>query len=103
METHAVTENIDGKWETKQGYELKLTAVTDGSPENKLFWKWTPSGNFTFTTVKQEYAQKIRFLHDYYAFFQETPPEGDYDLLLKVRFRHMRTDEDIGYHGDYQL
>lgn len=32
-------------------YDYNFSAVTGGSEENKLFWKWTPSGNVTLNTV----------------------------------------------------
>lgn len=32
-------------------YDYEFSAVTGNSPENKLFWKWTPSGSLVVSTV----------------------------------------------------
>jgi hypothetical protein len=91
--------NEKGTWEMKLGYELTFSPVTEGSPENKLFWKWTPSGEFHFTTPDQALAQTFKFRHDYYIILQMTLPEKQYGALLKFIFQHMRTDETVALNG----
>jgi hypothetical protein len=54
-------------------HQLTFRAVADNSPENKLFWKYTPSGTFEFTTVNPEAAKMFKFGHEYYVTFREAP------------------------------
>jgi|WetSurMetagenome_2_1015567.scaffolds.fasta_scaffold47902_4 hypothetical protein len=37
-------------------YNLELSAVTDGSPENKEFFKWTPGGQIFLGTMNEKAA-----------------------------------------------
>lgn len=45
---------------------IKLHAVTDGSSENKQFFKWTPSGQLAVAMVNQEAAAQFEPGKDYY-------------------------------------
>jgi len=40
------------------GREVVLRAVTSGSPENELFWRYTPAGELRFST---EVERALRF------------------------------------------
>lgn len=35
-------------------YNYKFSAVTHGSPENEMFWKWTPSGNIELNSIRND-------------------------------------------------
>ncbi len=48
------------------GATLKFSAVTSGSDENKSFWKWTPSGELTFSTVNETIADRLKLGAEYY-------------------------------------
>ena len=66
------------KWKNYDGtisYTLKFTPVTGGSEENKMFWKYTPSGNFEFTTINEEAAKMFQFGYEYYVTFKEAVKE----------------------------
>lgn len=53
-------------------YEVRMSAVTSGSQENKNFWKWTPSGSVVFSAVKKT---DLKQGQEYYVDF--TPAEGN--------------------------
>jgi hypothetical protein len=57
------TEHREFKYgqETLHGY--KFSPVTQGSEENKAFFKWTPSGSLEFGTVQ---AQAFEIGKEYY-------------------------------------
>ena len=38
---------------------IRLSAVVDGSAENKTFFKWTPSGQIAFNTINPEAAKQF--------------------------------------------
>lgn len=44
-------------------YEAKFSVVYDGSPENKEFFKWTPTGNLSVGVYKEDRFQPGQ---DYY-------------------------------------
>jgi hypothetical protein len=50
-------------------YDSKLSAVIGDTPENKEFWKWTPSGSIVLSTVKADHFIPGR---NYYVDFTET-------------------------------
>ena len=56
-------------------YNLKFHAVADNSSENKIFWKYTPSGEFHFATVNAAAAKMFKFGHEYYVTFKDVNPE----------------------------
>lgn len=39
---------------------ITLTAVTDGSPENNEFYRWTPAGHLEMFCVNKEASKKIK-------------------------------------------
>jgi len=55
-------------------YDLTFYAVGDNSPENKIFWKYTPSGEFHFITVNAEAAKMFKFGHEYYVTLKDATP-----------------------------
>lgn len=48
---------------------IRLTAVVDGSEENKKFFKWTPNGSITIGTVNEEAAKQFEVGKEYYVDF----------------------------------
>jgi len=53
--------------------DYKFTAVTEGSPENKDFWKWTPAGQITLNCVNPQVLEEFTVGQEYYVDF--TPAE----------------------------
>jgi hypothetical protein len=45
---------------------IKMSAVYDGSPENKEFFKYTPGGDINFYTVNKAAADQITQGKEYY-------------------------------------
>jgi len=45
---------------------VRLEAVTDGSEENKKFWKYTPAGTLDFTT-EPERAERFKIDQEYFV------------------------------------
>lgn len=50
---------------------IKLQPVTSGSPENEAFYKWTPTGEITLSTVNVEAAKQFELGRQYYVDFTE--------------------------------
>jgi hypothetical protein len=48
---------------------LKFTPVIDGSPENKKFYSYTPSGSLELGTVNPEAWEKFELGKEYYLDF----------------------------------
>lgn len=64
-----------GGWEEALTHTLHFAPVTgEGAPENKEFWKWTPSGEFRFSTINHEAAKQFEFGKEYYVDFTPAPP-----------------------------
>ena len=59
------------KIETTAGYTVKLSAVTSGSPEDAEFFKWTPSGVITLSTITDSTALGFKTGKKYYVDFTE--------------------------------
>ena len=51
------------------GFEVKLSAVTTGSDENKSFFKWTPSAEIRLSTLNVEAAEQYVVGAEYYVDF----------------------------------
>lgn len=47
---------------------LTFQAVVDGSPENKSFFRWTPSGQLRFDTVNGAAVKSVNPGEDHYIF-----------------------------------
>jgi hypothetical protein len=52
--------------QTETGIGVKLHAVTDGSKENKEFFKWTPCGVLDMATINDEAAKEFIVGKQYY-------------------------------------
>lgn len=50
----------------KDGH-IALFPVTDGSEENKRFFKYTPSGSLQFSTVNADAAKQLEVGQEYYV------------------------------------
>lgn len=57
----------------ENGAEIRMQPVTDGSPENKEFFKWTPGGEIKIALVKEELVAGIKPGQAFYVDF--TPAE----------------------------
>lgn len=66
------------------GSEIDLAPVTNGSDENKEFYKYTPGGSIKLSTVNAEAAKQFVPGREYYVDF--TPAEADQPLLRVVGF-----------------
>ncbi len=61
----------------QQGEELrtlKLSAVYDGSPENKEFFKWTPSGQISLGILNKKAWEQFELGKEYYVDFTSATP-----------------------------
>lgn len=50
---------------------LRFEPVVDGSPENKSFFRWTPSGRIEFDTVNGDAVKGIEAQKEYYVIFTD--------------------------------
>ena len=57
------------KKEGLAGFEIKLTPVSDGSEENKGFYKYTPSGEILLGIVSAPSAKAFIVGKEYYVEF----------------------------------
>ena len=60
----------DGKYTIKANY--KFNAVADDTPENKLFWEWTPSGQIVLSCVNPDVLEELEIGKEYYVDFTPT-------------------------------
>lgn len=51
--------------------DISMSAVTQDAPENKEFFKWTPSGAFTMQVVKHETANQFVPGREYYITIED--------------------------------
>jgi hypothetical protein len=63
----------DDKENTGEGFNFIMSAVTEGSPENEKFFRFTPGGSLTLYTVNPTAAEQIKSGKEYYVDF--TPCE----------------------------
>lgn len=54
------------KDQTEGGYTVKFEPVTNGSPENKQFFGWTPWGSLEIGTVNGKAGQSLDVGKEYY-------------------------------------
>jgi hypothetical protein len=66
FKVHSVTEREGGL------KEVKLDAVTNGSPENASFFKWTPSGSISLGTLSPAAAGEFSPGKEFYVDFTAT-------------------------------
>lgn len=60
---------VVAKTEYTDGYEVKLQPVMGDTPEEKAFWKYTPSGELTMRLVKEETAERFKVGQVFYLDF----------------------------------
>lgn len=63
----------DSKEQSGDGFYLRFSAVTCGSPENDNFFKWTPSGQLGMGTINEAAAAQFEVGKEYFLDF--TPAE----------------------------
>ena len=56
---------------TENGSKIKLEPVTNGSPENESFFKWTPYGVCEIGTINEEFSEKFLPGKEFYLDFSE--------------------------------
>ena len=54
-----------------KGQTITLTPVTTGSAENESFYKWTPGGQITLSTVNPAAAEQFVPGEEYYVTLQK--------------------------------
>jgi hypothetical protein len=59
----------DSKEKSNGGYQLRFSAVTNGSVENDNFFKWTPSGQLNMGTINETAAAEFEVWKEYYLDF----------------------------------
>lgn len=65
---------VQEKTEAAAGnHTIKLIPVVGGSPENDAFYKYTPAGNITLTTINADAAKQFAVGQSFYVDF--TPVE----------------------------
>ena len=52
-------------------FNITLVPVTTGSPENELFYRWTPNGEFKLQVVRESTAETFNVGSEYYVDFTE--------------------------------
>lgn len=57
------------------GFEIKMSPVTSGSPENEKFFKYTPGGTVHIMTINADAAKQFEVGQEYYVDF--THAESD--------------------------
>ena len=59
---------VDSKTEVAPGglFNIRMLPVTTGSEENKEFYKWTPGGELTLSTVNGAAAADLQVGKEYY-------------------------------------
>lgn len=63
-----------GYGEDEKGrFEILLTPVLSGSPENRDFYRWTPSGEIRLGVVTSKTANAFEVGRDYYVDFTPAP------------------------------
>ncbi len=58
---------------TGNEFQVEMTAVTDGSDENKEFFKYTPSGKLKLGVLEPEQADKFIVGSEYYLDISTVP------------------------------
>ena len=51
------------------GYRVSFSVVTDGSTENKEFYKYTPSGNIEMATINENAGNQFTVGDEYFVDF----------------------------------
>ena len=72
---------------------IKLTAVYDGSPENKAFFRWTPNGSIQIGVLNPSAWQQFQLGGEYYVDFlasadvapEKAPDADDYFIAFYTK------------------
>jgi hypothetical protein len=62
-----ISKNVREAKDQPTTYDVSFQAVTDGSPENKKFWQFTPSCHLSFNSIN---ADKFQVNQEYYLDIQ---------------------------------
>ena len=65
---------VDSITESSYGKTIELRPVTQGSPENEQFYRLTPGGSISLSTVNEEAAKQFKVGAEFYIDF--TPAGG---------------------------
>ena len=57
--------------------KVKLNVVVDGSPENKEFFRWTPSGQIDLGTVNRKAWEQFPLGREVYVEFSDATPSQE--------------------------
>lgn len=71
----SVSKKVETATATGNEFKVELIAVTDGSEENKEFFKYTPSGKLSLGILEPEQADKLVVSDEYYI--DITPCESE--------------------------
>ena len=66
---------VSSKAAADGGGSVSLSPVIDGSDENRSFYRYTPAGNITLSTINQSAFDAFDSGAEYYVDF--TPAKGD--------------------------
>lgn len=58
-----------GEMATEELRTVKMSAVYDGSPENKEFFRWTPSGQISLGVLNKRAWDQLQLGEEYYVDF----------------------------------
>jgi hypothetical protein len=68
---------VDSIAKTRQGgHHITMSPVCSDTPENKTFWKWTPSGRIEFQCINEAAVNQFEVGKEYYVDFTEAVKEG---------------------------
>lgn len=59
--------------ESEELRSIKMIAVSDGSEENKKFFRWTPNGQINIGILNPEAWRQLELGKSYYVDFTEAP------------------------------
>ena len=61
--------------EEQQTATLEFAPVTQGSEENKTFWKYTPTGKIELGTINRNVVKALDLGKEYYVYITDVKPE----------------------------
>ena len=60
---------VESVTQTRDGHAIDLKPVTNGSPENEQFFKWTPWGDIKIGTINAAAAEQFKPGAEFYVDF----------------------------------
>lgn len=66
---------VEEKTENSSGNTIRLVPVIGGSPENERFYKYTPAGAISLSTINNEAARAFEVGKEYYVDFSPAPSD----------------------------